>query len=184
MAFGHRIYKNYDPRAKIIRWSAEQVFEVTGHNSQLNRARAGANRSRRRIFREAETVSERRFVLGDDVSGHGFPGLKMLPCCSRFRGLRVGSRSGRVDEDPEQTDHTSATNVHGVGEREFVPIDKRVPVPIPAEVSNEIVSRFAKMPRRDAGLFHFVFHAAWSRVFSTSRPFLGAERIIRPKTEA
>jgi len=26
MGFGHRIYKNYDPRAKIIRWCAEQVF--------------------------------------------------------------------------------------------------------------------------------------------------------------
>src|ERR1700730_2252943 len=36
MGFGHRIYKNYDPRAKIIRWSAEQVFEVTGRNSKLD----------------------------------------------------------------------------------------------------------------------------------------------------
>ena len=36
MGFGHRIYKNYDPRAKIIRWSAEQVFEVTGRSSKLD----------------------------------------------------------------------------------------------------------------------------------------------------
>src|SRR3974390_3650548 len=36
MGFGHRIYKNYDPRAKIIRWSAEQVFEVTGRNPKLD----------------------------------------------------------------------------------------------------------------------------------------------------
>jgi citrate synthase len=35
MGFGHRIYKNYDPRAKIIRWCAEQVFEVTGRNPKL-----------------------------------------------------------------------------------------------------------------------------------------------------
>src|SRR3984957_7475722 len=35
MGFGHRIYKNYDPRAKIIRWCAEQVFEVTGPNPKL-----------------------------------------------------------------------------------------------------------------------------------------------------
>jgi citrate synthase len=35
MGFGHRIYKNYDPRAKIIRWAAEQVFEVTGRNPKL-----------------------------------------------------------------------------------------------------------------------------------------------------
>jgi citrate synthase len=36
MGFGHRIYKNYDPRAKIIKWTAEQVFEVTGRNKKLD----------------------------------------------------------------------------------------------------------------------------------------------------
>ena len=33
--FGHRIYKNYDPRAKIIKKMAENVFEVTGKNKLL-----------------------------------------------------------------------------------------------------------------------------------------------------
>ncbi|HXY51161.1 MAG TPA: citrate synthase [Terriglobales bacterium] len=36
MGFGHRIYKNYDPRAKIIKWTAEQVFKVTGRNPKLD----------------------------------------------------------------------------------------------------------------------------------------------------
>jgi citrate synthase len=36
MGFGHRIYKNYDPRAKIIKETADQVFEVTGRNPQLD----------------------------------------------------------------------------------------------------------------------------------------------------
>jgi citrate synthase len=36
MGFGHRVYKNYDPRAKIIKWTAEQVFEVTGRNAKLD----------------------------------------------------------------------------------------------------------------------------------------------------
>src|SRR5262249_45410818 len=35
MGFGHRVYKNYDPRAKIIKWTAERVFEVTGRNPKL-----------------------------------------------------------------------------------------------------------------------------------------------------
>jgi citrate synthase len=34
--FGHRIYKNYDPRAKIIKEIADQVFEVTGRNPLLD----------------------------------------------------------------------------------------------------------------------------------------------------
>jgi citrate synthase len=36
MGFGHRVYKNYDPRAKIIKQAAYDVFEVTGKNPRLD----------------------------------------------------------------------------------------------------------------------------------------------------
>ncbi|HTK82839.1 MAG TPA: citrate synthase [Bacteroidota bacterium] len=36
MGFGHRIYKNYDPRAKVIKETADKVFEVTGRNPLLD----------------------------------------------------------------------------------------------------------------------------------------------------
>ena len=36
MGFGHRVYKNYDPRATIIKKTADQVFEVTGKNPLLD----------------------------------------------------------------------------------------------------------------------------------------------------
>lgn len=36
MGFGHRVYKNYDPRAKIIKQLADQVFEVTGRDDMLD----------------------------------------------------------------------------------------------------------------------------------------------------
>ena len=36
MGFGHRVYKNYDPRAKIIKNIADQVFEVRGRNPLLD----------------------------------------------------------------------------------------------------------------------------------------------------
>ena len=36
MGFGHRVYKNYDPRAKIIKEVADEVFEVTGRNPLLD----------------------------------------------------------------------------------------------------------------------------------------------------
>jgi len=36
MGFGHRVYKNYDPRAKIIKQMADEVFEVTGKNPLLD----------------------------------------------------------------------------------------------------------------------------------------------------
>jgi citrate synthase len=36
MGFGHRIYRNYDPRARILKWAADQVFQVTGRNPKLD----------------------------------------------------------------------------------------------------------------------------------------------------
>ena len=36
MGFGHRVYKSYDPRAKIIKRVADEVFEVTGKNPLLD----------------------------------------------------------------------------------------------------------------------------------------------------
>jgi citrate synthase len=36
MGFGHRVYKNYDPRARIIKRVAEEVFEVTGRNPRID----------------------------------------------------------------------------------------------------------------------------------------------------
>jgi citrate synthase len=36
MGFGHRVYKNYDPRATIIKQIANEVFEVTGRNPMLD----------------------------------------------------------------------------------------------------------------------------------------------------
>ncbi|MCL4402408.1 MAG: citrate synthase [Acidobacteria bacterium] len=38
MGFGHRVYKNYDPRARIIKRIADEVFEVTGRNAKIDTA--------------------------------------------------------------------------------------------------------------------------------------------------
>jgi citrate synthase len=36
MGFGHRVYKNYDPRARIVKQTADEVFEVTARNPLLD----------------------------------------------------------------------------------------------------------------------------------------------------
>jgi citrate synthase len=36
MGFGHRVYKNYDPRARIIKKTADEVFKVTGRNPKID----------------------------------------------------------------------------------------------------------------------------------------------------
>ncbi|MGJ5814689.1 citrate synthase [Paludibaculum fermentans] len=66
MGFGHRVYKNYDPRAKIIKKVAFEVFEVTGRNPLLD------------IALELE-----RIALEDDY----FVGRKLYPNVDFYSGL-------------------------------------------------------------------------------------------------
>jgi citrate synthase len=66
MGFGHRIYKNYDPRARIIKQVAEQVFDVTGKNPLID------------IARELE-----RIALQDDY----FVSRKLYPNVDFYSGI-------------------------------------------------------------------------------------------------
>ncbi len=66
MGFGHRVYKNYDPRAKIIKKLADDVFEVTGKNPLLD------------IALELE-----RIALADDY----FVSRKLYPNVDFYSGL-------------------------------------------------------------------------------------------------
>ena len=79
MGFGHRVYKNYDPRAKIIKKMADAVFEVTGHNPMLKIAL-----ELERIALEDEYFVKRRlypnvdFYSGLIYEALGFP-VDMFP---------------------------------------------------------------------------------------------------------
>ena len=74
MGFGHRVYKNYDPRAKLIKTIADQVFEQTGIEPEArDRARAGADRARGRVLRLAQALPERRLLLRAHLPGDGLP---------------------------------------------------------------------------------------------------------------
>jgi citrate synthase len=79
MGFGHRVYKNYDPRAKIIKQMADQVFDVTGKNPLLDIAL-----ELERIALEDEYFIKRKlypnvdFYSGLIYQAMGFP-LDMFP---------------------------------------------------------------------------------------------------------
>ena len=70
MGFGHRVYKNFDPRAEIIKKHVDEVFEVTGQEPEA-RHRGGAReaRARRRLLHRAQALPERRLLLGADLRG-------------------------------------------------------------------------------------------------------------------
>ena len=72
--FGHRVYKSYDPRAKIIKRTADEVFEVTGKSPLLDIAlEARRDRTQRRVLHFTAAVPERGLLLGPDLPGHGLP---------------------------------------------------------------------------------------------------------------
>ncbi len=79
MGFGHRVYKNYDPRARIIKATADEVFEVTGRNPLLDIAL-----ELERIALEDDYFIERKlypnvdFYSGLIYQALGFP-VEMFP---------------------------------------------------------------------------------------------------------
>jgi citrate synthase len=79
MGFGHRVYKNYDPRAKIIKQIADQVFEVMGKNPLLD------------IALELE-----RIALSDDY----FIKRKLYPNVDFYSGLIYQSMGLPMDMFP------------------------------------------------------------------------------------
>ncbi|MCH2663168.1 citrate (Si)-synthase, partial [bacterium] len=77
--FGHRVYKNYDPRASIIKQTADEVFEVTGRNPKID------------IAKELE-----RIALEDDF----FVSRKLYPNVDFYSGIIYQAMGLPVDMYP------------------------------------------------------------------------------------
>ena len=102
MGFGHRVYKNFDPRAKIIKSVADEVFEVTGRNPLLDVAL-----ELERIALEDEYfVSHKLYPNVDFYSGiiyqtMGFP-VEMFPvlfAIGRMPGWLAQWQEGLLDSE-------------------------------------------------------------------------------------
>jgi len=126
MGFGHRVYKNYDPRAKIIKTAAEDVFEVAGRNPLID------------IATELETIA-----LEDDY----FVSRKLYPNVDFYSGLiyealglpvsmfpvmfAIGRTSGWIAQwlelvqDKEQKIARPRQIYTGERTRDYVPVEQR-----------------------------------------------------------
>jgi citrate synthase len=124
MGFGHRVYKNFDPRATIIKKATNDVFEVTGVNPLLE-------------------IALERIALGDDY----FVSRKLYPNVDFYSGLiyealglpmsmfpvmfAIPRTSGWIAqwlemvEDPEQKIARPRQIYTGGRELDYVPIEKR-----------------------------------------------------------
>jgi citrate synthase len=126
MGFGHRVYKSYDPRARIIKQTADLVFSVTGRNPLLDIALE----LERIALQDEYFVSRRLYPNVDFYSGliyqaMGFP-LDMFPVL--FAIPRTAGWLAQWDEmlrDPDQKIARPRQIYVGHERREYVPREKR-----------------------------------------------------------
>jgi citrate synthase len=126
MGFGHRVYKNYDPRARIIKQVAYEVFEVTGKDPLLDLAL-----ELERIALEDEYFIKRKlypnvdFYSGIIYRAMGFP-VDMFPVL-----FAIPRTSGWIAQwvellqDKEQKIARPRQIYLGYDERDYVPIEQR-----------------------------------------------------------
>jgi citrate synthase len=126
MGFGHRVYKSYDPRAKIIKRMADLVFEVTGKNPLLEMALE----LERIALEDDYFVSRKLYPNVDFYSGliyqaMGFP-VSMFPVL--FAIPRTAGWIAQWEEmltDPDQKIVRPRQIYTGYGRRDYVGRDKR-----------------------------------------------------------
>jgi len=126
MGFGHRVYKNFDPRAKIIKQAVEEVFEVTGKNPLLEIAT-----ELEKIALEDDYFIERKlypnvdFYSGLIYEALGMP-VEMFPVL-----FAIGRTAGWIAQWLEMIDDSEQKIARPrqiyTGQRglEYVPIEKR-----------------------------------------------------------
>jgi len=126
MGFGHRVYKNYDPRAKIIKQVADEVFEVTGKNPLLEIALE----LERIALQDDYFISHKLYPNVDFYSGIIYEAMRFP--VSMFPVLfAIGRTPGWLAQwqellaDPEQKIARPRQLYVGSEKRDYLPIDKR-----------------------------------------------------------
>jgi citrate synthase len=126
MGFGHRVYKNYDPRAKIIKRIADEVFEVTGRNPLLDIAL-----ELERIALQDDYFVKRKlypnvdFYSGLIYQAIGFPTAVFTVLFALPRTAGWMAQWQEMLADPEQKIARPRQVYLGPDERNFVPVEKR-----------------------------------------------------------
>ena len=126
MGFGHRVYKAYDPRASIIKRTADEVFEVTGRNPLIEIAleleKIALNEE---YFVERNLYPNVDFYSGIIYQAMGFP-VEMFPVLFAIpRAVGWLSQWQEMLEDPEQRIARPRQIFLGDDARAFVPLADR-----------------------------------------------------------
>jgi citrate synthase len=142
MGFGHRVYKNYDPRARIIQQHMEEVFEATEYNPLVEIARE----LEKRALDDEYFTSRKLYPNVDFYSGILYEALQ-IPTEMFTVIFAIPRTSGwisqwmELNDDPEQKIARPRQIYVGARDRDYVPIAER-------EGPEKIVGPPARRPKR------------------------------------
>jgi citrate synthase len=127
MGFGHRVYKNYDPRARIIKSNVDEVLEAVGKTSPLLEI---ATELEKRALDDEYFTSRKLYPNVDFYSGLIYEALG-IPTESSTVVFAIARTSGWIAnwlemlEDPEQRIARPRQIYTGPRNRDYVSIDQR-----------------------------------------------------------
>ena len=115
MGFGHRVYKNYDPRAKIMQKMCHAVLAETGHGDDpmlkvaLELEKIALSDP---VLHRPQALSERRLLFGHHAEGDGLPDLDVHRAVRGRPHRRLDQPVERDDRGPAPEDRPSAPALH------------------------------------------------------------------------
>ncbi|MBA4489700.1 citrate synthase [Paracoccus sp. S1E-3] len=128
MGFGHRVYKNFDPRAKVMKQSADEVLELLGiHNNPTLQVA----KELERIALEDEYFIEKKlypnvdFYSGIILSAIGFPTSMFTPIFALSRTVGWISQWKEMLSDPQSKIGRPRQLYVGETKRDYVPVSDR-----------------------------------------------------------
>jgi citrate synthase len=126
MGFGHRVYKSYDPRAKIIKEVADDVFAVTGGNPLLDIALALEEVALKdEFFLSRSLYPNVDFYSGIIYQAMGFPPDMFTVLFTLGRAPGWLAQWNELVQDPEQRIARPRQIYLGAEERDYVPVEQR-----------------------------------------------------------
>ena len=128
MGFGHRVYKNYDPRAKVMKKTADDVLKTLGKEKEPMFALA---RKLEKIALEDDYFVEKKlypnvdFYSGVILQAMGFPPNLFTVLFAVARTVGWVAQWNEMIEDPEQRIGRPRQLYDGPKKRKFIALNKR-----------------------------------------------------------
>ncbi|ODT63579.1 citrate synthase [Phenylobacterium sp.] len=128
MGFGHRVYKNYDPRAKVMQQTCHEVLKEVGHSDDpllkvaIELEKIALNDP---YFVERKLYPNVDFYSGITLRALGFPPEMFTVLFALARTVGWISQWKEMIEDPSQKIGRPRQIYTGAAQRDYVPVDKR-----------------------------------------------------------